>query len=355
MADLLVYGSYGYTGSLVAQQAVEEGLDPVLAGRDAEQVERQATELGCDHRTFSLRHPTVVEDQVAGFDVVLNCAGPFAETADPMIEGCLTAGTDYLDLAGSIDVLESIAERDRTAEKTGIVLLPAVGFDVVPMDCLAGFLHEELPSATNLTLALDGLGTFSPGTVKSIVRELDRPGAVRVGGAIRPMPPAWRTRRIDFGQGPKPAVTVPWGDVSTAYYTTGIPNIQTYATVPPYAATAIRRGRRLFPLLGSGPVKRVLTAAADRFVSGPTAAERAGSVTRIRGEVEDDEGHNVAARMNTPDTYDVTARVAVAAARRVLVDDVSPGFQTPASAFGPEFALEIEGIDREVVGPRATA
>jgi short subunit dehydrogenase-like uncharacterized protein len=352
--ELLIYGAYGYTGALISQTAVNEGLSPVLAGRTAEKVERQATDLGLDHRVFSLQHPEVVERHVADFDAVLNCAGPFSETAEPTYSACLRTGTDYLDVAGRIEVLEAMAGRDRDAEEADVTLLPAVGFDVVPTDCLAGYLQTRVASPTRLTLAIDGLETFSPGTVKSIVEGLSTPGAVRQNGEIRPVPMAWKTRYFDLGQGAKPAVTVPWGEVSTAYYNTGIPNIETYATVPEYVPSVMRRSRRLAPLLGSEPFQSPLKAITDAVVSGPTAEERAQSVSRIWGEVEGDDGNRAAARMRTPDTYDVTARTAVEAARRVVGGEVDSGFQTPASAFGPDFPLEFEGVEREDVRERTT-
>ncbi|MFC4449592.1 saccharopine dehydrogenase family protein [Halorussus aquaticus] len=354
MADeLLVYGSYGYTGALVARTAVEEGLSPVLAGRTAEKVERQATDLGLDHRVFSLQHPEVVESQVEEFAAVLNCAGPFSKTAEPLYSACLNAGTDYLDITGEIDVLEAIAGREEEAEATGVTLLPAVGFDVVPTDCLAAYLHEQLPSATRLSLAIDGLGTFSPGTAKSIVEGLSTPGAVRQDGRIRSVPAAWKTRHLDFGRGRKPAVSIPWGDISSAYYTTGIPNVETFATVPEYAATLMAKTRSLAPVLGTKPVQKALKAVADAVVSGPTPEERAQSVSRIWGEVTDDEGSRVTARMRTPDTYDVTAQTAVESARRVAEGEVGPGFHTPASAFGADYVLEFDGVEREDASQRS--
>lgn len=347
--ELLIYGSYGYTGALIARRAVDEGLSPVLAGRNAKRIEEQALELGCEHRVLSLEHPEVLERTLEDVSVVLNCAGPFSNTAEPLYSACLHAGTDYLDISGEIDVLEAIAERDRDAETAGVTLLPGTGFDVVPTDCLAGYLETRLPSATRLTLAIDGLGTFSPGTIKAIVEDLPRSGAIREDGAIRTVPAAWRTRRLDFGQGPKPAVTVPWGDVSTAYYATGIPNIEVYATVPEPAIGLMRRTRPLAPAFGTRPVQWALKRLADAAFSGPTAEERAQSVTRIRGEVENDDGERAAARLLTPDTYELTAHTAVEAARRTLEGEVGAGFQTPATAFGPDFVLEFDGVEREDV------
>ncbi|EMA48258.1 hypothetical protein C448_03246, partial [Halococcus morrhuae DSM 1307] len=182
-----------------------------------------------------------------------------------------------------------------------------------------------------------------------VIEGLSQGGAARIDGRIERVPPAWKVRDIDLGGGASTAVTIPWGDVSTAYYTTGIPNVETYATIPNYAASVMRKTGPLTPLLGTAPVQRALTAIVDATVSGPTADERAKSTTRIWGEVEGD-GKRVAARLRTPDTYEFTARTATEIARRVCDNDVESGFQTPASAFGPEFVLEFDGVEREDVG-----
>jgi short subunit dehydrogenase-like uncharacterized protein len=345
--ELLIYGSYGYAGRLSARRAVREGLTPVLAGRRVEPVERLATGLGLDHRVFSLEHSSVVARQVRDVDAVLNCAGPFSATTPPLLTACLEEGTDYLAIAGNVDVLEDVAARDAEATAADVTALPGVGFNVVATDCLAGQLHDEDLDATHLTLAIDGLGTFSPGTVKSIVEHMKRPGVVRQQGRLRDVPMAWKSRTFDFGDDSKEAVTVPWGDVSTAYYTTGIPNIETYAAVPSYAASLMERTRPVAPVLGTKPVQAVLKRLVDVAVSGPSATERARSKSRIYGHVVDDDGNQVSARLRTPDTYDVTAATAVEAAGRVLDVDVEAGFQTPASAFGPEFIYAFDGVRRE--------
>jgi short subunit dehydrogenase-like uncharacterized protein len=347
--ELCIYGSYGYTGSLVAERGVEEGAEPVLAGRDAERVEAQATEFGLDHEVFSLEHPQVVEHRVSEFDAVLNCAGPFSATAEPLIDACLDAGTDYVDIAGRIQILEAIARRDDEAKAAGITLLPGVGYDVVPTDCLAVYLADQVDEPTTLRLAMDELGTYSAGTLKSIIEGLDRPGLVRQNGEIRDVPAAWKTRAFAFDGGTKQAITVPWGDVSTAYYATGVPTIEVYANVPSYAHTVMEQLSGFAPVYGSKPVQRVLKAAVDLLVSGPTAEKRAGSITRIVGEIEGENGEQAAARMRTPDTYDVTAMTAVESARRVVDGEVEAGVHTPGDAFGADYVLDFPGIEREDV------
>lgn len=345
--DLLIYGSYGYTGRLVTRRAVDEGLEPTIAGRRAEPVEHLATDLGLDHRVFSLARQPVVEREVKRADVVLNCAGPFSGTVQPVLSACIDSGTDYLDVAGSVDVLEWVAEQDGKAESQGVTALPGAGFGVVATDCLAAALHDELLGGTHLTIALDGLGPFSPGTVASVIEGLKRHGIVRQQGRLRRVPTAWKTREFDFAAGPKAAVTIPWGELSTGYYTTGIPNIETYATVPPYAPAVIERTRPIGPVLGTKPVQAVLKQLAKTVVSGPSAAERARSESHVYGRVVDDGGERITGQIRTPDTYDVTAMTAVEAARRTLDGEVEDGFQTPVSAFGPEFIFEFDGVVRE--------
>lgn len=343
---LLIYGAYGFTGSLITKVALESGLEPRIAGRRAEPLERMAREFGLEHEVFSLRYAEPIERAVADVDVVLNCAGPFAETTGPMVDACLEAGTHYLDIAGEVRVLESLAARDREAERAGMTVVPAVGFEVVPTDCLASHLETALPSATRLSLILDGFTSFSPGTVESMIAGADLPGATRRDGELRAVPPAWHTRRIAIDGRHRTAVTVPWGDVATAYYSTGIRNIETYVTVPRMALPVLRRAGPVLSLLEVDAVNRALRAVVDRTWSGPDEEDREAVEIVIVGEVEDDEGRRRAARVVTPDPYDVTARSATLAAARVLEGEVGPGFQTPSSAFGTGFAEEIEGIER---------
>lgn len=353
--DLLIYGSYGYTGALIARAAVNDGLDPILAGRRAEPVEAQATRLDVDHRVFSLEHDAVVERNLADVDAVLNCAGPFSATASPMVAACLATGTDYVDITGEIGVIEALASHDRDAEHAGIVVLPATGFDVVPTDCLAAHLESNHPGATRLTIAIDGFSSPSPGTAKTIVQGLSRPGIVRYDGDLRSVPVAWKTRTFDFGDGPKPAVSMAWGDLASAYYTTGIDDIETYVTVPRFVDDVLRRTRILKPVYGSRPVKRVLSTIASTVFTGPSAVQRARGRASIVAEITTDDGETVAARLQTPDTYALTVQTALESARHVLDGDVTPGFHTPASAFGPDYVLEFDGVHREPITPETVA
>jgi short subunit dehydrogenase-like uncharacterized protein len=336
---LLVYGAYGYTGELIAEEAVERGLEPILAGRDDVRTENLAASLGCESRVFAVDD---AERHLQDVDVILNCAGPFVDTHEPLVDACLETGTHYLDITGEIQVFEAIAERDREAEKAGVCLLPGVGFDVVPTDCLAGHLHDRLPGATELRLGLDGSGSISKGTLATMLEHADKGGKVRRDGEVIDVPTGHLTRRIDFGRGERAAATIPWGDVSTAYYTTGIENVEVYFAMPSLAAESMKYSALTAPILGFEPVKRSLQSLVRKTVDGPSEETRRRASCYVWGEATDGET-TVTSRLKTGETYALTVEAATTAAERVL-DDPPVGFETPAAAFTPEFVLDLEGV-----------
>ena len=346
----LLYGATGYTGRLIARMAVQRGLRPTLGGRNPGKVGVLAAELGLASRVAALEDPAAVDAMLSGVTLVLHCAGPFIHTFRPMVEACLRTGTHYLDITGEYPVFEALAARDGEARAAGIMVLPGAGFDVVPSDCLAAHLKRRLPSATHLTLALSGRRTrASRGTTLSALEHAPRGGRIRRAGVLTRVPLAGKTRRIDFGDGPVPAVTIPWGDVSTAYYSTGIPNIEVYSVLPRDLRRLLVAGRSMSWLLRVPGVRRLIRRAIMRRPPGPTDAERARGMSLLWGEAVDAPGRRVISRMRGPDGYTFTALAALIIVGRVLAGQAPAGFQTPAKAFGTDFVLEIEGVVREDV------
>jgi short subunit dehydrogenase-like uncharacterized protein len=341
----LLYGANGYTGGLVARLARALGHRPVLAGRSADAVCALSEELGLERRLFSLDERGRI-DQALGMSLVLHCAGPFSRTSEPMADACLRTRTHYLDVTGEIGVFEALAARDAEARASGVMLLPGCGFDVVPSDCLAVHLKKRLPDAVRLALAYAGFGRPSRGTATTAIEGLGQGGLVRRGGVLTPVPSAWKTRRIDFGEGPLAAVTVPLGDVSAAWHSTGIPDIEIYFAAPPGLRALVVASRYLGPLLGSDAVRRFLTGRVRAGAPGPTEEERRRSRAFVWGEVEDAEGRRAVSRLATADGYTFTARAALALVERVLAGQAPAGFQTPGKAYGPDFVLGIEGVTR---------
>jgi len=348
MADsgYLIYGANGYTGRLIARYAVERGQRPILAGRNARPVEAMASTLGLHARVFDLGDPAALDRGLAGVRAVLHCAGPFAQTSRPMVDACLRNRVTYLDITGEVPVFEACAVRDAEARAAGVMLMPGGGFDVVPSDCLAAHLKRRLPTATELSLAISGLTQASHGTAATMIEGLHRGGLVRRGGVLTPVALGHRARMIDFGRGPETAIAIPWGDVSTAYHSTGIPDITVYMAMPAAMRAGIAFAGMFAPLLGSAVVQRMLKAGVRAGPAGPTDAERARGVSHVWGEVTDAAGRRAVSRLRTPEGYTLTALAALEITARVIGGAAPVGYQTPASAYGPDLILAIPGCER---------
>ncbi len=345
MGQLLIYGSYGYTGELVVAEAKARGLAPILAGRRAEALQAQAEPLGLPWRAADLTREAL-DTALAGVDVVLHCAGPFSRTARPMIEACIRNKANYLDITGEIAVFEQAASYGEKARAAGVTLMPGVGFDVVPSDCLAAHLKRRLPDANHLALGFQSTGRTSHGTATTMVENLDAGGAVRRGGKIVQVPSAYLSRTIDFGLGPTGAVTIPWGDVSTAYHSTGIADIEVFLALPAGARFGLHLSRYLRPILAAPFVKRRLQAKIDAAPRGPTPEQRERSRSYLWGEVTNAAGERRVSRLQAPDGYTLTAAAGVAIAEAALAGKLPPGFQTPSSALGADFVLTLPGVQR---------
>jgi short subunit dehydrogenase-like uncharacterized protein len=347
MDTLLVYGANGYTGRLVLDAAKAAGITPIIAGRDPVSIEALAAERGLSSRVFSLDASDAVRAGLDGVHTVLHCAGPFSRTAKPMVEACIATGTHYLDITGEIAVFERLKHKfGSAAAEAGVMLLPGVGFDVVPSDCLAKHLSTRCPEAVSIDLAFAGSGGLSHGTATTMVENIAAGGAVREAGVIKAVPTAFHTRDFDFGRGARAAVTIPWGDVSTAFYSTGVPNIRVYLALPSMARCWMHLSRPFGGLLGTRVAQGFLQTLVDTWVKGPDAnAREAGKVVLV-GEAKDAAGTKYAARLTTPEAYSLTATVAVHIAKKVLQGEFVAGFQTPSSVFGADLILEIPGVER---------
>jgi len=345
----MIYGANGYTGRLIAQLAHRQGLTPLLAGRSETTVAGLAQELNLEYRVFSLDDPAAIAKHLQDVALVLHCAGPFSATSAPMVAACLQSRTHYLDITGEIEVFEHTHDCHDQAQAAGVVLCSGVGFDVVPTDCLAATLKAALPDAQYLALGFDSRSGLSPGTTKTALEGLPQGGRVRRDGRIVPVPLAYKTRRIDFGNGEKNAMTIPWGDVVTAYYSTGIPNIEVYC---PTSRRIIAWSRRLNPIravFGWSLVQRLLKNRITRRVIGPDEAQRERFPTYVWGEVSNAAGVTKTARIKTANGYDVTCYGALAVVTRLLEQSPAGGSYTPAQLMGADLLTRLPGSGELVI------
>ncbi|MEP6762125.1 MAG: saccharopine dehydrogenase NADP-binding domain-containing protein [Sporichthyaceae bacterium] len=339
----MIYGANGYTGRLVAALAVQRGHRPVLAGRDELQLAELADRLGLEHRAFPLPNPARLRDGLTGIDAVAHCAGPFSPTSRAMVDACLATGAHYVDITGEIDVLEAVLARAAEAREAGIALLPGSGFDVVPTDCLAAMVVERLPDATALDIAFRAGGGMSPGTARTSVEGLVSGGRARIDGNIVSVPIGWRRRTADFAPGTVTVTSIPWGDVSTAFHSTGVPDIVTYTQLPGGGATSVAQ-KLTGPAMKIPGVRRVLAGAVHRRVTGPDEARRNRSSSQVFVEARSAEGRVVTGSLTTPNGYLLTADSVVRVMDRVLAGSVPAGAHTPSQAHGPTFVLELDGV-----------
>lgn len=345
--DILVYGANGYTAGLIIERAVAAGATPVLAGRTEAKLRPLAERFGLPLRVFALEDAKAVARNLAGIAVVLNCAGPFARTAAGMAAGCIRAGAHYLDITGEIDVFEALAALDAAAAAAGVMLMPGAGFDVVPSDCLAAHLGRRLPDATRLTLAFQAIGSPSHGTATTMLENLHRGSRVRANGRIVAAPAGMARRDIDFGRGPTPAMCIAWGDVATAYRSTGIPDIAVYMAAPVGLRWMSRIASSLPGVTGSTVVQRVLQRIVDAGPAGPDAEARRRGRSLLWGEVRNAAGKSASARIETLEGYALTAITAWDIACRVARDGAAqPGFRTPSMVLGADYILGIAGTTR---------
>ena len=345
---LLVYGATGYTGKLVAAEAAARGVDVVLGGRDPEKLKAVAEPFGFETRSVSLSDGPRLRATLDDVAAVLHIAGPFSATARPMVEACLATGTHYLDVTGELDVFEALAQRDEEARRAGIVLIPGVGFDVVPTDCLAAHAAKRVAEPQRVLLAVAGIGGgVSRGTAKTMIEFIGRGLAIRRDGVITYGPIGSLTRDFDFGAGPVRAVGMPLGDVATAFHSTGAPNVETYLVASGGIPSGLRVARLLAPLLRARSVQSFLKSRVDRDApEGPNEHERLGTRTTIFAEVEGAGGERARSTLETPSPYTFTADAALAALQQVAQEAPAPGYHTPATALGADFVLGLEGCVR---------
>jgi len=345
--QFLLYGANGYTGRLIASLAKTYGLEPVLAGRDKDAIKAMAEALHLPYRIGNLNEPEMLRQLLKDMPLVLHAAGPFEQTALPMIKACLANGTHYLDITGEIPVFEMAKTFSKAAFNKGLMLMPGVGFDVVPTDCLALFLKERLPDACSLQLAFASLGGgLSHGTATTMANNLGTGSAVRENGKIVLKPLGHKRRQVDFGQKKMFVMSIPWGDISTAFHTTGIPNIETYTTVPPFVYRLLKFQRLFNWALRTAVVRNYVKKKINKKIAGPTQEQRAGGQSLVWGEVQNAEGKSLSAVLSGPDGYTLTAHSSLIIAKKVLSGNLHPGYQTPGSAYGADLILEVPGTQR---------
>lgn len=345
--NLLLYGANGYTGKIIAELAQTYGLSPILAGRNVSAIQRLSDEYKLPYRISDLDDPTSIDVLLKDIDVVIHAAGPFSITAKTMIEGCLRNKVHYLDITGEIPVFEMAKKYNTAAIDAGIMLMPGTGFDVVPTDCMALSLKEQMPDATHLELAFTNLGGgVSHGTAITMTQALGEPGLIRENGKMVSSAIGAKNRLIDFGKGPWIVMSIPWGDISTAFHTTGIPNIITYTGITPSIYRVLKFQSLFNWILRKNWVRKKAQEYINRKPAGPSAEARKNGVSLVWGEVRNADGVTKSGRLRGPDGYTLTAHSSLIIASKVMDGKFLPGYQTPAGCYGAGLIMEVPGTEK---------
>ncbi len=343
MKNLLIYGAYGYTGRIIVDECLKHGIKPIIAGRSAEKAMTFANKHGLEYDVFEVSEKEKLESWLKRGDLVIHCGGPFIHTAKEMVEACLATNTHYLDITGEYQVFDLVKEYDQRAKDKNLMLMPGAGFDVVPSDCLAKHLHNKLPQATDLTLAFVSKGgKLSRGTAKTMIENLGDPQIRRRNGEYEGIPMGKSIREIDYGDFSQVSMGISWGDVSTAYHSTGIPNIEVFSGTDEQQISKVRKTLRMSFMLKSRMIKNFLIRQMDKRPDGPKEERRDSSCMYLWGEASNG-SEKVEARLKTLNGYTLTAMTSVLIAKKVFDSNLKTGFQTPSSAYGEGLILEIDG------------
>jgi short subunit dehydrogenase-like uncharacterized protein len=344
--EAIVYGSYGYTGRLIVAECKAKGLKIFLSGRNALKLKDQSDETGFPFESCDLDNAAALVRLLGKGTLLIHCAGPFQTTAKQMVEACLRSQTHYVDITGEYTVFEMLAAYDGKAKEKGIVVLPGAGFDVVPSDCLALHLKNRLPSATHLQLAFTmSKGGVSRGTGRTMVEGLGYGGVIRENGKLVPLALGDKAMKIDFGDFEKNALCIPWGDVSTAWRSTGIPHIEVYTGVSRSVIRAAKMSRYFNWLLKMPAIKKMFKNKVDSRPAGPDTDKLYSGRSYLWGRVSDEQQRVVEARFKTLSGYLLTAKTSALIASKLVSGPVRPGYATPAQYFGEGLVFEVEGTE----------
>jgi short subunit dehydrogenase-like uncharacterized protein len=259
---VVVYGAYGHTGRFVTAELCRRGLVPILSGRDPEKL----AAFGAEHPDLELRpasidDPQSLERAFTGAAAVINCAGPFLDTARPVAAAAVRAGVHYLDVAPEQAAVQAIYRQHAdSARAAGVAVVPAMAFYGGLADLLATAALADWATADEITVAI-ALDRWWPtlGTRRTGQRNT-APRLVVTDGRLTPIPNPPPTRTWPFPDpfGPQEMIGNPFSEIIAMAAHLRVPKIHSFinraslqdlrdpATPPPQAIDETGRSAQRF-------------------------------------------------------------------------------------------------------------
>ncbi len=339
----MLYGATGYTGTLIAEEAVRRGHKPILAARNAEKLRVLADRLGLKWCAFPLEDKSALLKAAESVELMLHSAGPFAETCVPMMDACLAGKTHYLDISNEISVLQAAQVRHRMAVENGLSIIPGVGFGTVASNCLVRHVCAQIINPVSLEIVMSPyVAQRSAGAAKSTLETIAHGGYVRRDGILVRNTFGSGAKRIRIANGEHNVIPVPSGDLEAAYIATGIANITVYMTTqinPTLASFVLPFAQKLLSWdILRQKFERWMDGRATSIVEKPVNTNQRSWIWVRACDCHD----NVAeAMLETGEGYAFTAAASVLAAEWVLGKH-TVGSKVPATAFGTDFVFQID-------------
>lgn len=335
---LMIYGANGYSAQLIIEELIKRNIRPLLAGRNQLVLKQLARKYNCERVAFDVSDEKKVNEALSDVHTLLNCAGPFMHTAKELMEACLRTKTNYLDITGEMPVMHLAFSLAKLAKGSGIVILPSVGFDIIPTDCLAKRLSEKMPDATHLKLGLiNKRGKISRGTWLTTLEFLGGTGKVRSNGKIIDSKIGEFKINLKLKNFSFSGISIPWGDVYSSFHSTGIKNAEVYLALPKIFVSLSSSIVFFLKILKMPSIKRMASNYIKNNLTGPTTEERNNTEAYVWGRVENSKAEMIEEVYNVMEGYNLTAKGAAECAERVLMNSLKPGTYTPSLAFGSEF------------------
>jgi short subunit dehydrogenase-like uncharacterized protein len=350
---IVIFGATGYTGRLIAERLVAQGVRPVLAGRTLSRLDELADALGGLEvvRADVFRQNTVF-DLVGPGDVLVSTVGPFVKWGDNAVRAAVAAGCTYLDSTGEPPFIRRVFEEfGPPAQRSGARLLTAMGYDFAP-GALAGALAlQDAPEAVRVDVGYYALGngptSLSAGTRASVVGVTLDDGHAYRDGRIRTARPAERVRSFRVAGKPREAISVGGAEhfgLPAAYGS--LLEVNVYlgwfgALAKPLQASTLA-GSVALRVPG---VRRALQAVGERIVSlapAPEAGTTGDSLSWVPAIAYSSSGEVLSeVHVTGADSYDFTASFLAWAARRAARHGVAgAGALGPVGAFGLDVLVE---------------